>query len=100
MAKRKLTRGQAIAAKCKDCAYDPLAGGTWKQQTEGCNAPTCPLYPYRPRSAAGKVPGENPIGPRKQNGHFAPKQPQNAAKNEVTLFEGGKHTPGETTPEN
>ena len=98
-----MTRGQAIAAKCRDCSYDPLAGGTWKQQTEGCNAPTCPLYPYRPRSAAGKerAPGENPTGPRSQNGHFAPKRPQNTVEIEVTLPEGGgKHTPGGTTPEN
>lgn len=38
----------AINAKCKDCIYDRLAGGTWRAQVEACTATTCPLYPYRP----------------------------------------------------
>lgn len=41
---------KAINDKCKDCIYDPLAGGTWRQQVENCIADTCPLYPYRPLS--------------------------------------------------
>ena len=50
------TRGQAIKAKCKDCAYDPLDKGTWKMQVEMCGGTKCPLYPFRPKSA--KVPAE------------------------------------------
>lgn len=43
----------AIDAKCKDCIYDPLSGmGTWRQQTEGCPAEACSLWPYRPVSAS------------------------------------------------
>ena len=42
------TRSEAIAAKCVDCSYDPLASGTWREQIAGCNVRTCPLWPYRP----------------------------------------------------
>ena len=44
-----LTRQQAINAKCKDCIYDPLAGGTWLAQVAACTFTDCPLFPYRPR---------------------------------------------------
>jgi len=40
----------AINAKCKDCIYDPLAGGTWRAQVEGCTCRICPLWPVRPKS--------------------------------------------------
>lgn len=43
---------KAINAKCKDCIYDPLAGGTWRQQTEACTITACSLWPLRPRSSA------------------------------------------------
>ena len=26
----------AINAKCKDCLYDPVDGGNWRQQVEAC----------------------------------------------------------------
>lgn len=39
----------AINAKCRDCAYDPLAGGTWLAQVEACCCQACPLHPHRPR---------------------------------------------------
>ena len=45
----------AIDAKCRDCIYDPLAGGTWRAQVEACTATDCGLFPYRPRSRAGKT---------------------------------------------
>lgn len=46
---------KAINAKCKECVYDPLGGGTWRAQTENCGIPTCPLYPLRPRSTGERV---------------------------------------------
>jgi len=49
-----MTRQKAIEAKCKDCIYDSLAGGTWRQQTEECAATECPLHPYRPVTQAKK----------------------------------------------
>jgi len=43
---------KAINAFCKECIYDPLSSlGTWRQQTEGCTSPNCPLYELRPRAA-------------------------------------------------
>ena len=45
-----MTRQQAIAAKCKECTYDPLDDGTWKQQVQRCDITDCALHPYRPKS--------------------------------------------------
>lgn len=43
-----MSRQKAIDAKCKDCIYDPLAGGTWRMQTTRCQATDCPLWEHRP----------------------------------------------------
>ena len=43
---------QAIADKCKDCIYDPLAGGTWREQVEMCRSTKCALWPVRPITVA------------------------------------------------
>ena len=53
-----MTRQQAIAAKCKECTYDPLDDGTWRQQVQRCEMTDCALYSYRPksRSKAPSVP--------------------------------------------
>lgn len=48
--KGKLTRQQAISAHCKDCIYDSLAPGNWRQQVSGCSFTECNLYAYRPVS--------------------------------------------------
>ena len=45
-----LTRQKAIEAKCKDCTYDPLDDGTWRQQVERCDITDCALWNYRPKS--------------------------------------------------
>jgi hypothetical protein len=39
---------KAINLKCRECIYDPMAEGTWRQQISDCTSPNCPLYPYRP----------------------------------------------------
>lgn len=42
---------KAINEFCKMCVYDPKSGhGTWRQQTEGCTSPDCPLFPVRPKT--------------------------------------------------
>jgi hypothetical protein len=41
---------KAINAKCKDCIYDPVDGGTWRQQVEACTSPDCALFQLRPVS--------------------------------------------------
>jgi len=43
---------KCIEAKCKDCTYDPLDKGTWRDQTERCNIQSCPLWPVRPMTTA------------------------------------------------
>jgi hypothetical protein len=53
-ATRPPTRGEAIAAKCRDCLYDDKASGTWRQQVSACNLTDCPLWRVRP--LAGGVP--------------------------------------------
>ena len=41
----------AINAKCKECIYDPIAGGgTWRFQVSECTSVTCPLFDIRPMS--------------------------------------------------
>ena len=41
----------AINDKCRDCIYDPIAGGgTWRQQVESCTSGNCPLFDVRPIS--------------------------------------------------
>ena len=41
---------KSINDKCKECIYDPIAGGgTWRQQVEKCTSPNCPLFEVRPR---------------------------------------------------
>ena len=41
---------QAINAKCKDCIYDNLAAGTWRQQVTLCAVDLCPLWSVRPKT--------------------------------------------------
>lgn len=41
---------KAIDAKCKDCVYDELERGGWRQQVEACTCTACPLFACRPRS--------------------------------------------------
>lgn len=45
------TRGQATAAKCRDCTYDAANGGTWREQVTLCTVTSCPLWCFRPLAA-------------------------------------------------
>ena len=46
---------KCVEAFCKNCIYDPLAGGgTWRQQVGDCPAKDCALYPVRPLPAGMK----------------------------------------------
>ena len=42
---------KAVANYCKGCIYDPLAGGTHREQIENCTIVRCELYEHRPRSS-------------------------------------------------
>ena len=41
---------KAINAMCKNCTYDHMDKGTWRQQTESCTITRCPLWLVRPKS--------------------------------------------------
>jgi hypothetical protein len=43
---------KCIEQKCKDCSYDPLDVGTWRDQAEKCNVRNCALWPVRPMTVA------------------------------------------------
>ncbi len=50
MSKTTLTRGAAIATKCRECITDPCALGTWREQVAVCACTDCPLWRFRPLS--------------------------------------------------
>lgn len=43
---------EAINKNCRDCSYDELCGGTWREQIEGCDISKCALYDFRPKTIA------------------------------------------------
>jgi len=64
---------KAINEKCKDCIYDPLAGGTWLKQVELCTCSDCPLYPVRPTPRQGSSEPDSKL--RDEMGRIVKKQP-------------------------
>ena len=44
----KVSSKKAIANHCKECTYDPLSDGTWRQQVQACTITKCHLYEFRP----------------------------------------------------
>jgi hypothetical protein len=42
---------RAINAKCKECIYDRVADGTWREQVESCTSQDCALWILRPRAS-------------------------------------------------
>lgn len=42
------SRTQAIADKCRECAYDEFARGAWREQVAMCVSVSCPLHAVRP----------------------------------------------------
>lgn len=38
----------AVNDKCRECIYDPLARGTWREQVAACESGNCPLHEVRP----------------------------------------------------
>lgn len=37
-----------IELKCRDCIYDPMDVGTWREQVAACTSANCPLHAQRP----------------------------------------------------
>ena len=48
------TLKQAVKANCKDCIYDPGAGGNFLEQIEACTITSCHLHEHRPITSATK----------------------------------------------
>ena len=44
---------KAINAKCKDCIFDPMEPGNWRQQVTACTSNDCALHSVRPMSESG-----------------------------------------------
>jgi hypothetical protein len=49
-APKQRSRVAAINAKCRECIYDPMSPGNWRQQVEACSSANCPLHSFRPIS--------------------------------------------------
>lgn len=62
----RLSMRDAINAKCKECIYDPISRGTWREQVSECTSGTCPLFPLRPL----------PIGQSHSNPYHPPETPE------------------------
>lgn len=58
---KSLSMRSAIDGMCKNCLYDKLQPGTWRQQIEACTSTQCPLYNLRPTPITVK------IGPNRAN---------------------------------
>ncbi len=43
---------KAIDEKCRDCNYDNLDAGSWREQIEKCIDTACSLHPLRPITIA------------------------------------------------
>lgn len=48
---KRLSLRTAIDQHCKQCIYDNLCPGTWRQQVTLCTAKECALWEVRPRAA-------------------------------------------------
>ena len=48
----KMSRTKAINEHCKNCIYDKLAPGTWRDQVENCKSQHCALWQHRPITVA------------------------------------------------
>ena len=51
----------SIDAKCRDCIYDSLEPGGWRQQVAACTCRDCPLFAVRPRPRSLIVRGERAL---------------------------------------
>jgi hypothetical protein len=50
---------KAIDNKCRDCIYDELERGAWREQVARCTIRECPLWPVRPKSTSARLAQDN-----------------------------------------
>jgi len=46
------SRAAAIDAHCRNCIYDSLSAGTWREQVAACSSGGCDLFAVRPVPAS------------------------------------------------
>lgn len=46
---------KAINHKCKECLYDPVGKGTWREQVAVCTSWDCPLWNARPKPTKASI---------------------------------------------
>jgi hypothetical protein len=51
----RISLRKSINAHCKDCIYDNLAPGSWRQQVALCPIDSCALYKVRPMPTSGPL---------------------------------------------
>lgn len=39
---------KAVNAQCRECLYDPVQRGAWREQIAACASANCSLHPVRP----------------------------------------------------
>ena len=64
---KKIPTLAIVAAKCRDCAFDPDAPGSFKKQIHVCPILDCALWTSRPvseGSLAGRMTEEQGLSPR------------------------------------
>jgi hypothetical protein len=49
----------AVNLKCRECAYDPKAPGTWRAQVEACTCFSCPIWAVRPLTLPRNTPRQH-----------------------------------------
>ena len=93
----RLTPMRAIAAKCRDCIYDPAAPGSWRAQVAQCSCVSCPLWPLRPAPESGPF-ANPPRDPETVSRKWA-SLPAGAAKSQLPpTYPDGAATPLQTGP--
>ena len=50
---------KAIDEKCKDCNYDDMDVGSWREQIESCTDEKCSLHQFRPITIANGTVASN-----------------------------------------
>jgi len=50
---------KAIDNKCRDCIYDELERGAWREQVARCTIRECALWPVRPKSTSARLAQDN-----------------------------------------
>lgn len=54
----RISLRQSVNRKCRECIYDPLSRGAWREQVAACISAHCALHPVRPLPRSCTVGGQ------------------------------------------